>query len=45
MKKIKETVEKAKDQVKFLTESPQSPDWGKSKADWKASKDAARKGK
>jgi hypothetical protein len=43
MGKIKDTAGKAKDQAKFLTESRKSPDFGKSKQDWKASKDAAKK--
>lgn len=38
MGKIKDLAGKAKDQAKFLTESPKSKDFGKSKADWKAAK-------
>ena len=43
--KIKDAAAKAKDEIKFLTESPKSEDFGKSKEDWKASKDAAKDGK
>jgi hypothetical protein len=39
---LKDLAGKAKDEVKFLTESPESKDFGKSKEDWKASKDAQK---
>jgi hypothetical protein len=42
MGKIKDAAAKAKDEIKFLTESPSSPDFGKSKDDWKASKATTR---
>jgi hypothetical protein len=45
MGKIKDTAGKAKDHWKFLTEPRNSKDFGKSKADWKASKAAAKGGK
>jgi len=45
MGKAKDAAQKAKDEIKFRAESPKSKDFGKSKADWKASKDAAKKGK
>ena len=38
-------IEKIKDNVKFATEKPSSKDFGKNKDDWKASKDAEKKGK
>jgi hypothetical protein len=37
--------EEVKDSVKFATEKPSSKDFGKNKQDWKASKDADKKGK
>jgi hypothetical protein len=43
MGKIKDTAAKAKEQWKFQAEPRNSPDFGKSKDDWKASKDAAKK--
>ncbi len=42
MGKLKDAAAKAKDEIKFLTESPKSEDFGKSKEDWKASKDAEK---
>jgi hypothetical protein len=34
-----------RERIKFATEKPSSKDFGKSRADWKVSKDAANKGK
>jgi hypothetical protein len=34
-----------KEKIKFATEKPSSKDFGKSRAEWKASKEAAKKGK
>ncbi len=42
MGKISDLLGKAKDEAKFLAESPKSKDFGKSKEDWKASKDAQK---
>jgi hypothetical protein len=45
MGKPKDAVERAKDKWKFASEKPSSKDFGKSRKDWKASKDAQMKGK
>ena len=45
MGKIKDAIAKAKEEAKFLTESPKSDDFGKSKSDWKAAKEAKAAGK
>ncbi len=42
MGKIKAAAAKARDEIRFLTESPKSEDFGKSREDWKASKDAGK---
>jgi len=45
MGKPKDAVERAKDKWKFASEKPSSKDFGKSRKDWQASKDAQKKGK
>ena len=45
MGKIKDAIERKKDDVRFAAEKPSSKDFGKSRKDWQASKDAQKKGK
>lgn len=43
MGKIRDAVSKAADTARFLSEPPESPDFGKSRDEWKASKEAAKR--